>query len=114
MTNIFFKNRDRAVTYVIGNFKGGVGKSKTVEMLAYDSARFKERRTLVIDLDPQGNASSVLLNTGGIESYSKTILDTILENNIRSSIVSVMEILDVIIADKNFADFPKYAYSNFT
>lgn len=108
-----FINRDEAIVYVIGNFKGGVGKSKTVEMLSYDSALFKRRRTLVIDLDPQGNASSVLLNTANIDSYSKTIYDAILENDITNAIIPVMENLDVVVADKTFSKFPQYAYTNF-
>lgn len=114
MTNQYFTNRDQALVYVIGNFKGGVGKSKTVEMLAFDSAYFKKRRTLVIDLDPQGNASSVLLNTAGIGSYKQTIFDGILQNNLKDTIIPVFENLDVIVADKSFADFPKYAYMNYS
>lgn len=114
MSDINFKNRKKALTYVIGNFKGGVGKSKTVEMLAFDSAYFKKRRTLVIDLDPQGNASSVLLNTGNIKSYKKTIYDAILENNIKDSIINIIDNLDIVVADKQFADFPKYAYTKYT
>ncbi|MGH2282623.1 ParA family protein, partial [Enterococcus faecalis] len=52
--------------YVIGNFKGGVGKTKTVTMLAYESALHLGRKTLVIDLDPQGNATRVLAKTGDL------------------------------------------------
>lgn len=58
-------------TYVVGNFKGGVGKTKTVTMLAYVSANVKKRRTLVIDLDPQGNATRVLAKTGNLENIEK-------------------------------------------
>ena len=60
-----------AKTYVVGNFKGGVGKTKTVTMLAYESAVKKRRKTLVIDLDPQGNATSVLGRTGGLSAITK-------------------------------------------
>lgn len=111
--NQYFKNRNKAITYVIGNFKGGVGKSKTVEMLAFESAYAKKRKSLVVDLDPQGNASSVLLNTAGIESYSKTIIDAIFEKNIQPCIIPIIENLDLVVADRSFSDFPKYAYSNF-
>ena len=52
--------------YVVGNFKGGVGKTKAVTMLAYESATMKNRKTLVVDLDPQGNATSVLARTGNV------------------------------------------------
>ena len=50
--------------YVVGNFKGGVGKTKAVTMLAYEAATQFKDRTLVIDLDPQGNATRVLAKTG--------------------------------------------------
>ena len=46
--------------WVVFNQKGGVGKSTIVCNLAAISSR-KGRRTLVVDLDPQGNSSQYLL-----------------------------------------------------
>jgi len=43
-----------ADVFVVGNFKGGVGKTKTVTMLSYISAVNKHRRTLVVDFGPTG------------------------------------------------------------
>lgn len=34
----------KATTYTVGNFKGGVGKTKIVTMLAYDNALIKKKR----------------------------------------------------------------------
>ena len=48
--------------WVIFNQKGGVGKSTIVCNLAAASA-LDRRRTLVVDLDPQANASHYLLGT---------------------------------------------------
>jgi len=45
--------------YVVFNRKGGVGKSTIVCNLAAVAAR-KGHRTLVVDLDPQGNATQYL------------------------------------------------------
>jgi chromosome partitioning protein len=50
-------------TIAVTNQKGGVGKTTTVVNLASLCA-LAGRRTLVVDCDPQGNASSVLAPTG--------------------------------------------------
>jgi chromosome partitioning protein len=58
---------------VVFNQKGGVGKSTITCNLAAISAG-TGKRTLVIDLDSQGNSSRYLLGKG-VESASKTLAD---------------------------------------
>ena len=55
------------IKVAVANLKGGVGKSTTTLFLAEHWAVFQRRKVLVIDMDPQGNASYMLLSRDGVE-----------------------------------------------
>src|SRR5688572_29028540 len=82
---------DKPLTRVIAvaNQKGGVGKTTTTVNLGASLAELGER-TLVIDLDPQGNASTGLgLNPWSVEvsMYDVLLRDAPLEDCIEASSV---------------------------
>lgn len=75
------QSKNQKTRRVVFNQKGGVGKSSIVANLAAISAS-KGRKTLVIDLDVQGNATQYLLgreraasvNGAGIDHFFKKLL----------------------------------------
>ena len=89
-------------TIVIANQKGGVGKTTTAINLAASLAAHR-RKTLLLDMDPQGNASSGFdLRT---EENRKNIYDVMLdEARIEDAVVhDVRPKLSVIPSDVNLA-----------
>lgn len=105
-----------AKKYVIGNFKGGVGKSTVAQMLGFESAVFKKRKTLIIDLDMQGNTSDVLNLThmnfseeegggnGTPIEYNYTIRDVLMEPNFNpnNAVYKIVNNLYILPADMSF------------
>lgn len=102
-----------ATTYVVGNFKGGVGKTKLVTMLAYESSQEKKQRTLVVDMDPQGNATSVLAKTGNIEKIDRNITDGFMNGDLQKQITSILPNLDLIGANTAFRSLPRILMKKF-
>ena len=104
-----------AKKYVIGNFKGGVGKSTCAQMLGFESAVNEGKRTLIIDLDMQGNTSDVMNLThmnftneeGGGEGepivYENTVTDVLI-NNLppKEAVYKVINNLYILPADMSF------------
>ena len=76
-------------TIAVVNQKGGVGKTTTAVNLAAGLA-LAEKRTLLVDLDPQGNATSgVGISRAGLAT---TIYQVLLENTLVDEAVRATEI----------------------
>ena len=89
---------DRARVTAIVNQKGGVGKSTTAVNLGAALGR-EDRRVLLIDIDPQGNATSGLgLDKSSLEF---TVYDLLLEEGEFSQVVVELEEEDISLIPSN-------------
>ncbi|WP_338885876.1 AAA family ATPase [Xenorhabdus sp. TH1] len=110
------KYRDRyheALTFFIGNLKGGVSKTVSTVSLAHALRThphliFEDLRILVIDLDPQASATMFLDHKQSIGSVDTTSAQAMLQNVSReellsefitSSVVSGVDIIPASIED---------------
>lgn len=96
----------------MGNFKGGVGKTTTSCMVAYNLAD-KGYKTLIADLDPQGNSTDIMLKTKAnfdnkIATFDQTLMKSVEEEDLSKSIIRVNNNLDLLASAPDFAMFSRY------
>lgn len=110
-------NRKQALTLTVGNFKGGVGKTTNSILIAYTLAQ-KGIKTLVIDLDPQANATKTLTLTklnqdeDGILTFEKTLMRGIADNKIDDLPIKIIDNLFLMPSNIDFEEFAKFLYQN--
>ena len=61
-----------AITIALLNMKGGVGKTTLAVNLAWHTYRVKKRNVLLVDLDPQFNASQYMMDYSTYEKHVRT------------------------------------------
>lgn len=103
-------------TIVTGNFKGGVGKTTNAVMLSYTLAK-KGYRTLLVDFDPQANATELLFTTMRLAydrepAFNKTLFAAILAKDLKQALVNVRDNLDLLPSYKDLQGYEKFLYDN--
>ena len=111
-----FSKRKQALTFIIGNQKGGVGKTTNTYLIAYTLAKWGIK-TLVCDLDPQSNSTKTLMltksqNTDTVNTVNKTLMRGVQEKNLSDLPVKILDNLYLLPSYIDFEDFPKYLYKN--
>lgn len=101
-----------------GNFKGGVGKTTNAVQVAYELSK-RNYKTLLMDLDPQANATNILLKTkanidGEIAHFDSSLMVAVKDENLKASIITVKDNLDLMGSDPDFALFPRFMEEKFT
>lgn len=97
---------------VYTNHKGGTGKTTTATMTGLGFSR-KGLKTLLLDLDPQANATDLYfktktLITEKVESFDTTLLKAIQNQDLASAIVKLNNNLDFIPSSADFSLYPRY------
>ena len=111
-----FAKHSKALTFIIGNQKGGVGKTTNTYLIAYTLAKWGIK-TLVADLDPQSNSTKTLMltksqNTDTVNTVNKTLMRGVQEKNLADLPVKILDNLYLLPSYIDFEDFPKYLYKN--
>jgi cellulose biosynthesis protein BcsQ len=111
-----FAKHSKALTFIIGNQKGGVGKTTNTYLIAYTLAKWGIK-TLVADLDPQSNSTKTLMltksqNTDTVNTVNKTLMRGVQEKELTDLPVKILDDLYLLPSYIDFEDFPKYLYKN--
>ena len=99
-------------TITFGNFKGGTGKTSNCTLSGLEFAK-KGYKTLLVDLDPQANATNLYLKTkenldGDLVTFKETLMAAIKEKNLQKIIITIKENLDLLPSAADFSLYPRY------
>lgn len=95
-----------------GNFKGGTGKTTNSTMVANELAD-RGYRTLLIDMDPQGNATNLFLKTKNyldneVTVFETTLMAAIQAKDLSKAIINIKRNLDLLASSADFSLFPRF------
>lgn len=102
-----------AKTIVVGNFKGGVGKTKVAVMASWELSHEMNKKVLLIDMDPQANATTLIARSSGITEIPSSIFEGFEKGDLSDIVMSVNDNLDIIPAAVSFKNLPKFLYGRF-
>lgn len=111
------KHLNKATTITIGNYKGGAGKTTNTTLIGYTLSNLNIN-TLIVDLDPQSNATKELILTKLISdpesdaTINKTLMAGIEEGSLTDLPVKIKNNLSLIPSFIDFEGFAKYLYKN--
>lgn len=92
-------------TITIGNFKGGVGKTTVATLLSYIASEKYKKKVLLLDFDPQGNATQIMKRTyPEAVDERKTFIETLKTGKLEESIINLSGYLSLIPADSSLAN----------
>lgn len=102
----------KAKILTFGNFKGGTGKTTNATMVGQDLAK-KGFKTLLIDEDPQGNATNLFLKTKSLSddsfiSFEQTLMSAIQHEDLFGAIINITDNLDLLPSSADFSLFPRF------
>lgn len=103
----------RTITW--GNFKGGTGKTTNSTMIAYELSN-RGYNTLLIDMDPQGNATNLFIKTKNylndeVTVFSTTMMSAIQSKDLSLAKIGIKENLDLIASSADFSLYPRFMES---
>ena len=89
----------------VGIFKGGVGKTTVSTLLSYITSENYDEKMLLIDFDPQGNATQIMKRTYPEFKKEKiSFIDMLKNGNIDQSIVKLTSKLSLLPVDSFLAN----------
>ncbi|WP_341775157.1 ParA family protein [Staphylococcus hyicus] len=89
----------------VGNFKGGVGKTTVATLLSYIASENYDKKVLLIDFDPQGNATQIMKRTyPDFEEEKISFIDMLKNGDLNKSIVKLTSKLSLLPADSSLAN----------